>query len=46
MLVVQGEMLVIPTGTKGVLYHPYFFHPVVFSKRFIDLTGKHSDSFN
>ena len=32
-----------PTGTKGVLYRPHFFHPVVFSSTLRNLTGTYDD---
>ena len=32
------EMLVLPTGTGGVLYRPKFFHPIVFDERLRNYT--------
>ena len=37
------EMLQLPTGTGGILYQPDFFHPIVFDKRFIDVTKTGDD---
>lgn len=37
------EMLSLPTGTGGVLYRPKFFHPIVFDRRFLNLTHTGDD---
>lgn len=37
------EMLILPTGTGGVLYRPVFFHPFVFDRRFINSTKTGDD---
>eukprot|EP01039_Chlorochromonas_danica_P002887 gene2891-3152_t len=37
------EMLVVPTGTGGVLYRPRFFSAVVFDNEFRNLTSKADD---
>jgi hypothetical protein len=37
------EMLILPTGTGGVLYRPIFFHPFVFDRRFINSTRTGDD---
>jgi len=34
----RQEMLMLPTGTGGVLYRPSFFHPIVFDDHFRNLT--------
>ena len=34
----RHEMLVLPTGTGGVLYRPRFFHPIVFDARLGNMT--------
>lgn len=39
----RREMLTLPTGTGGVLYRPIFFHPVVFDRRFLNLTQTGDD---
>jgi len=39
----RREMLMLPTGTGGVLYRPRFFHPIVFDKRFLNLTRTGDD---
>lgn len=39
----RREMLLLPTGTGGVLYHPSFFHPVIFDSRFRAVTGTADD---
>lgn len=37
------EMLLLPTGTGGVLYRPSFFHPIVFDKQLLNLTATGDD---
>ena len=37
------EMLMLPTGTGGVLYRPQFFHPIIFDRRFLNLTRTGDD---
>lgn len=37
------EMLTIPTGTGGVLYHPQHLHPVVFDQELRERTGTADD---
>jgi len=37
------EMLVVPTGTGGVLYHPRFFHPIVFDETLRNYTYRGDD---
>ena len=37
------EMLLLPTGTGGILYRPDFFHEIVFDKQFIALTKTGDD---
>lgn len=37
------EMLVVPTGTGGVLYHPSFLHPIVFDPTLRELTASTDD---
>jgi hypothetical protein len=37
------ELLLLPTGTGGVLYRPRFFHPIVFDRRLITLTKTGDD---
>jgi hypothetical protein len=37
------EMLLLPTGTGGVLYRPRFFHPIVFSQQLINITRTTDD---
>lgn len=37
------EMLILPTGTGGVLYRPRFFHPIVFDRRLINSTKTGDD---
>jgi len=32
------EMLLLPTGTGGVLYRPRFFHPIIFDRQLLNLT--------
>ena len=39
----RREMLLMPTGTGGVLYRPQFFHPVIFDNRLIEVTKKTDD---
>ena len=39
----RKEMLILPTGTGGVLYRPDFFHPVVFDRRILNLTRTGDD---
>lgn len=39
----RREMLMLPTGTGGVLYRPQFFHPIVFDRRFLNLTRTGDD---
>ena len=39
----RKEMLLMPTGTGGILYRPKFFHPIIFDRRFIKLTEKADD---
>ena len=39
----RQEMLILPTGTGGVLYRPDFFHPVVFDRRMLNLTRTGDD---
>jgi hypothetical protein len=34
----RREMLLLPTGTGGVLYRPHFFHPVVFDRALLNTT--------
>jgi hypothetical protein len=34
----RREMLMLPTGTGGVLYHPSFLHPVVFTRALWEAT--------
>ncbi len=43
MLLLAGrtEMLVVPTGTGGVLYCPQFLHPIVFDPQFRNVTGEY-----
>lgn len=38
-----NEMLLLPTGTGGVLYRPIFFHPFVFDRRLIKATKTGDD---
>jgi hypothetical protein len=38
-----NEMLLLPTGTGGVLYRPIFFHPIVFDRRLIKATKTGDD---
>lgn len=37
------EMLLLPTGTGGVLYRPRFFHPVIFDDYLLNLTATGDD---
>jgi hypothetical protein len=37
------ELLLLPTGTGGVLYRPRFFHPVVFDEKFREITKTADD---
>ena len=37
------EMLLLPTGTGGVLYRPSFFHPIVFDRQLLNLTATGDD---
>ena len=39
----RREMLVMPTGTGGILYRPRYFHPIVFDPAFRDVTGTADD---
>lgn len=39
----RREMLMLPTGTGGVLYRPQFFHPIIFDRRFLNLTRTGDD---
>jgi len=39
----RHEMLLLPTGTGGVLYRPRFFHPVVFDPILVNLTSVGDD---
>ena len=39
----RREMLMLPTGTGGVLYRPSFFHPVVFDRKFLNHTRTGDD---
>ena len=39
----RREMLLLPTGTGGVLYRPQFFHEIVFDRKLRDLTGTADD---
>lgn len=39
----KREMLMLPTGTAGVLYRPQFFHPIVFDRQFLNLTRTGDD---
>ena len=39
----RQEMLILPTGTGGVLYRPDFFHPIVFDRRMLNLTRTGDD---
>jgi len=34
----RQEMLLLPTGTGGVLYRPSFFHPIVFDEQLRNIT--------
>jgi hypothetical protein len=36
-------MLLLPTGTGGVLYRPSFFHPIVFDRQLLNLTSTGDD---
>ena len=37
------DMLLLPTGTGGVLYRPRFFHPIVFDQKLINITNTGDD---
>ena len=37
------EMLILPTGTGGVLYHPKFFHPIIFDRKLMNITKTGDD---
>lgn len=37
------ELLVLPTGTGGILYHPSFFHTIVFDPDFRNITETTDD---
>lgn len=37
------EHLILPTGTGGILYHPTFFHPIIFNKEFHKVTEATDD---
>ena len=39
----RREMLLMPTGTGGVLYRPRFFHSVIFDNRLIHATSRADD---
>ena len=38
-----NEMLILPTGTGGVLYHPKFFHPIIFDRKLMNITKTGDD---
>lgn len=37
------EMLLLPTGTGGVLYRPRYFHPIIFDDKLRNITGTADD---
>ena len=39
----KREMLILPTGTGGVLYRPSFFHPIIFDRKLLNLTATGDD---